>query len=197
MRSSVDVTQAGLELAEPESLPKKGFFFTLNRAMQILNRALMIPCMIALVLAAGILSYSVAARYFLKIPTEWQDETAVFLLVGATFFSSAYVQEFRGHVGIEAVVGLLPHGVNRFRMIVVDAIGFLFCAFFAWKSWTLCHEAYVDGVTSNSTWGPKLWIPYALMSVGMTLLSVQLAVECLTRVFVRNAYPSATRVVHG
>ena len=178
----LDVTEAGPELAAPQGpLHANPFFDGLNRAMQALNRWLMIPCMIALVAAALILSYSVAARYFLKIPTEWQDEMAVFLLVGATFFSAAYVQQFRGHVGIEAVPGLLSPRVNHFRMIVVDLISFLFCAFFAWKSWALCLEAFHEGQTSNSTWGPKLWIPYSLMSIGMTLLTLQLLVELTSR----------------
>ena len=55
--------------------------------------------MLALVLAAGVLTYSVVTRYFLKSATDWQDEVAVFLLVGATFMTTAHVQSLRGHVG--------------------------------------------------------------------------------------------------
>ena len=125
----VDITEAGTELTAPEGPPDgHPLFAALNRAMQTVNRWLMVPCMLALVAAACILTYSVIARYFLKIPTDWQDEMAVFLLVGATFFSSAYVQQFRGHVGIEAIPGLLSPRVNHVRMIVVDLISFLFAA---------------------------------------------------------------------
>jgi TRAP-type C4-dicarboxylate transport system permease small subunit len=109
--------------------------------------------------------------------TDWQDETAVFCLVGATFLCAAYVQSMRGHVGIEAVVGLLSPKVNRFRQLVVDLVSFGFCLFFCWKSWTLLHEAWVDKQTTSSTWGPPLSIPYGLMSVGMTLLCLQIAVQ--------------------
>ena len=54
----------------------------------------------------------------------WQDEAAVFLLVGATFMTSAYVQSQRGHIGIEAFVGLLPPFANRIRLWLVDVASF-------------------------------------------------------------------------
>ena len=153
----------------------------IDRGLQWVNRGLMAVCMLALIVAAGILTYSVLARYFLKIPTDWQDEAAVFLLVGATFVSGAYVQSQRGHIGIEALAGLLSPAVNRLRLILVDAGASLFCLFFSWKSWTLLHEAWVEGQTTSSSWGPPLWIPYSLMAVGMSLVGVQLLLHLAAR----------------
>jgi TRAP-type C4-dicarboxylate transport system permease small subunit len=154
---------------------------SLQRAMAMVNRAVAVPCMLALVAASAVLTYSVAARYFLKIPTDWQDETSVFLLVGATFLSAGYVQAQRGHVAIELLSSLLPARANRVRLMLVDVVSFAFCAFFAWKSWTLLHVAWVEGQTSNSSFGPPMWIPYSLMAAGMTLLSAQLFVALLAR----------------
>ena len=137
----------------------------------------MIASSVALVVASLVLTYSVVTRYFLKYSTDWQDETAVFLIVGAIFMSAAAIQARRGHVAIEAIVGLLPDRVNCVRVFLVDAAGFLFCSFFSWKSWTLLHEAVVENFHSGSTWGPPLWIPYSLMAVGVTLLSLQLLLQ--------------------
>ena len=149
----------------------------LASALDVINRIILVGSQIALVAASLVLSYSVAARYVFKQPTYWQDEMAVFLLVGATFLSAAYVQSRRGHIGIEALTGLLSPAVNRVRLILVDLLSLLFCAFFAWKSWSLMHEAWVDGQVSTSTWGPPLAIPYAIMAAGMTLLSVQILLQ--------------------
>jgi TRAP-type C4-dicarboxylate transport system permease small subunit len=167
--------------AAAEVPPSHPVVEVLDRGMAAVNRLVMLPCMLAVFSAAAILSYSVAARYFFKIPTEWQDETAVFLLIGATFLSSAYVQSFRGHVGVEAIAGLLPPAVNRLRMMFVELLSLAFCGFFAWKSWTLFAEALHEGHSSNSTWGPPLWIPYVLMSTGMSLLTLQLLLEVIRR----------------
>ena len=67
-----------------------------------------------------VLTYSVTSRYFLHLSTDWQDELSVFLIVGAVFMSSAAIQARRGHVGIEAIVGLLSPAVNHWRQLAVD-----------------------------------------------------------------------------
>lgn len=152
-------------------------------ALSVLNRTIVFLASIALIAASVILSYSVIARYFFGLPTYWQDEASVFLLVGATFLTAAYVQSRRGHVGIEAVAALLSDGANRIRLFFVDIASFLFCAFFTWKSWSLCHEAWVDGQVSSTTWAPPLWIPYSVMALGMTLLSLQILLQIVTAVF--------------
>ena len=149
----------------------------LAAALDALNRLILVGSQLALIGASLVLSYSVVARYWFKVATYWQDEAAVFLLVGATFLSAAYVQSKRGHIGIEALTGLLSAKVNRIRLIGVDIASFLFCAFFTWKSWALTEEAYVDGQVSSSTWAPPLAIPYSIMSVGMMLLSVQILLQ--------------------
>ena len=152
----------------------------LDLALAWLNRIILVLASIALIAACGILSYSVLGRALLQSPNYWQDEAAVFLLVGATFMTSAWVQHQRGHIGIEAFVGLLSPLANKVRLWLVDVASFAFCAFFTWKSWTLTHEAWEDGQVSNSMWSPPLDIPYGLMALGMTLLCVQILLQIIT-----------------
>jgi TRAP-type C4-dicarboxylate transport system permease small subunit len=151
----------------------------LSRALAICNNIIVVFASIALIAACVILSYSVLGRALFHSPNYWQDEAAVFLLVGATFMTAAYVQSQRGHVSIEAFVGLISPLANRIRLWLVDVASLAFCAFFAWKSWTLTHEAYVDGQVSNSMWSPPLAIPYVLMALGMTLLCLQLLLQII------------------
>jgi TRAP-type C4-dicarboxylate transport system permease small subunit len=157
-----------------------------DRVVAALNRVIVMLSSIALMLAGCVLTYSVVVRYFLKFSTDWQDEMSVFLIVGAVFMSAAAVQARRDHIGIEAIVGLLPKRVNHVRMLLVDAASLAFCAYFAWKSVTLLHEAIVDDYHSSSTWGPPLWIPYSLMTAGMILLSVQLLLQVVAGLRGRN-----------
>jgi TRAP-type C4-dicarboxylate transport system permease small subunit len=159
----------------------------IDRILAAINRVVVILSSIALVIASIVLTYSVFSRYFFHFSTDWQDELSVFLIVGAVFMSGAAIQAQRGHVAIEAIVGLLPARSNHIRQLAVDLASLAFCAFFAWKSWTLLDEAITENYHSGSTWGPALWIPYSLMSVGMTLLSLQLLLQVVTQLRGRKA----------
>ena len=170
MTSSVEIRDA-IDPATPQLIRPLAWL------LRAVNRAMVAVGMLSLLAASCVLTYSVFSRYIMKASTDWQDETAVFCLVGATFLSGAFVQARRGHIGIEVVSGLLPDVWNRARQVAIDLMCTLFCAFFAWKSWTLFHESWVDKQTTSSSWAPPLWIPYVLMSIGMTLLCLQLLVQ--------------------
>jgi TRAP-type C4-dicarboxylate transport system permease small subunit len=167
------------QLETSSAVPDNVFLAALERALAFCNWIIVILAAIALVAASAILSYSVLSRALFHSPNYWQDEASVFLLVGATFMTAAYVQGQRGHIGIEAFIGLLPPLVNRIRLWLVDVASFVFCAFFSWKSWTLAHEAWVDGQVTNSMWSAPLAIPYVLMACGMTLLCVQILLQIM------------------
>jgi len=141
---------------------------------------------IAVGIAACVLTWEATARYLFHIPSDWQDEVSVFLLVGATFLSAAWVQERRGHVGIQALGAVLPPRADGVRRYASDIAALVFCIFFSWKSWTLLHEAVRDGQISNSAFGAPLWIPYGSMAAGMTLVSLQLLVQVLSREALRS-----------
>jgi len=180
----------GIEIVEvATSAPPVVYAGPVDRVLAAVNHAVVVVSSVALVIASAVLSYSVFARYFLHVPTDWQDELSVFLIVGAVFMSGAAVQVRRGHIGIEAVVAIMSTRVNAVRQVLVDLASFLFCAFFAWKSFTLLHEALVEGYHSTTTWEAPLWIPYSLMAVGMSLLSIQILAQVTAALVGRRARP--------
>lgn len=173
----------GFELEQtlaPPAAPDSAVLAAATSGFANLNRLLLRLSMLAMIATSLVLSYSVATRYFFKSATDWQDEASVFMLVGMTFFCTAWVQSQRGHIGIEALSSILPAKVNAVRLFVVDLVSCLFCAFFSWKAWALCHEAWVDGQTTSSTFAPPLWIPYSMMAAGMTILTLQILLQVVS-----------------
>ncbi|HWW05291.1 TRAP transporter small permease [Collimonas sp.] len=163
------------------AIPDNPLVAILAGVLERFNKLALYLSMAALMLTALIMTYSVVARYFFHVPTDWQDDATVFMLVGVIFLCAAYTQSYRGHIGIEALASILPAAVNAVRLLLVDLVSFVFCGFFSWKSWALFHEAWSEGQTTSSTFAPPLWIPYSLMALGMTVLALQLLVQVLAR----------------
>ena len=177
-----------LEGAKPSLVPQVGGVLgKLAKLQAKINSYVLFVSMIALLAACLVLTLSVVMRYFLKLPTDWQDEVSVFLLVGAVFMCGAFVQAERGHIGIGALEGFFSPAANRIRLLFCDIASLAFCAFFTWKTWSMLHEAVVEGQTTSSTWGPPLWIPYGLMAAGMTLLCLQMLLQILIALKTKGA----------
>lgn len=166
-----DAILAGSETA-PEA-QRRGFGAFVAR----INDFMFSISAVALVVAAVVLTGGVIYSHYTRRGVVWQDEVTIYLIAGAIFLSSAAVQALRGHIGIEVFDAMLPKSINSARRAVLDALVLVFCVFFAWKSGGLLHEAWTEGQTSQSAWGPPLWIPYAVLTVGMALLALQVAYQ--------------------
>lgn len=173
--------EAELGVERPAEARAAGLLGGLQAALDRLNGFLLAVSAVAAGAAGCVLTWEVAGRYFFKIPSDWQDDVSVFLLVGASFLSASWIQARRGHVGIDALQHVLPAAADRVRRTLADLVSLAFCAFFCWKCWALLAEAWEEGQISDSPWGPPLWIPYGLMSVGMSVLVAQLSLQVLVR----------------
>jgi TRAP-type C4-dicarboxylate transport system permease small subunit len=167
------------DLTSSDPLSREGAPFLL-KALNVLNRVTAFLGSVAIGVAACVLSWEATARYLFKIPSDWQDEVTIFLLVGATFLACAWVQQQRGHVAIQALSAVLSPRADGVRRWLSDLMSLLFCCFFAWKSWTLLLEAIEDNQISGSAFGAPLWIPYGSMAVGMSLLVLVLFIQVLS-----------------
>jgi len=121
-----------VDLAEqrPVDVPSTGPLASLQHLVDRINSVLIALSAVAAGTAGCVLTWEVAGRYFFKIPSYWQDELSVFLLVGATFGAASWIQTRRGHIGISALEHILSPGAERVRRVFADFVTFAFCLFF-------------------------------------------------------------------
>jgi TRAP-type C4-dicarboxylate transport system permease small subunit len=178
------VTGHGIDAASaagvpPADVPETGLPGLAQKILTPVNTLMAIVSAIALLAASCVLTWEVVGRYFLAIPSDWQDELSAILLIAATFASAGWIQARRGHVAIDALSHVLPPSVDRVRRRLAYLCAFAFCAYFAFKSFQLLHEAWDEGQTTPSAWGSPLWIPYGCMAFGMALLALQQCAQLL------------------
>jgi TRAP-type C4-dicarboxylate transport system permease small subunit len=138
-----------------------------------------------------VISFEVVSRYVLRAPHDWNLELNIFFLIASTFLAAAFTQMKRGHVGIEVLDGLLSPRWNRWRYAVSDVISLAFCVIITYYIWKYFQQAWAGDWVSDSTWGPKVWIPYSFMGIGMTALCLQLLVQ-----IIEDGFLQPTRISH-
>lgn len=140
-----------------------------------------------IVVSCVAISYEVVARYYFKSPHTWSLEFNIFLLVAATFLAAGFTQMRRGHVGTEVLESVMSTGWNRRRILLGDILSLLLCAFIGVKVWQYAWQAWSEGWTTDSVWAPHLWIPYALMGAGLTLITAEYVVQVVDAIAGRTA----------
>lgn len=167
-------------VSRPPSTAAERALAAISGAMHAINRVLIWTGGLALVAAAVVLTEGVVVRYVFHLATDWQDELAVFLIIGATFIAAAAVQERRGHIAIEAFIGTAGTRYDRVRRPLVDVMSLVFAGYFAWKCFDRLTDAWLGGEKTDSSWGAPLFVPYGLMAIGLGLLCIQLVLQILS-----------------
>lgn len=137
--------------------------------------------------AAGLIAVGVVVvcqmvfvRYVLGHNTIWQTDFVTYSLVAATFIGSPYVLMTHGHVNVDVV----PHYAGpRLRMglaVFAAAVTLAFAVTMAVLTFLFWKEAWDNKWVSDTMWRARLWIPYASMPIGLTLLTFQALADLLS-----------------
>src|SRR2546421_11829187 len=129
-----------------------------------------------------VVCHMVFVRYVLNHNPIWQTDFVTYSLVAATFIGSPYVLMSRGHVNVD----VLPHYAGprlRFALAVLaSAITFAIALVMAVLTFMFWKEAWDNRWVSDTMWRARLWIPYASMPIGLTMLALQCLAEFIALV---------------
>jgi len=146
---------------------------------------------------------NVIARYVFNSNILWALETTVFLFAWLVLIGASYCVKTRVHLGVDAVINLLPTGPRRVLALLTVAACLAFSVLLligAWNFWApFAALPLLDGTVKDQAWyevndipmigflrfieGPmnqgeayeKLprFIPYAVLPIGMFLLTLR------------------------
>jgi TRAP-type C4-dicarboxylate transport system permease small subunit len=126
-----------------------------------------------ILLSSLVVLHQVSVRYFFGLPSIWQTEMSIYLLMFSTFVGGAYALKHNGHVGVDLVSIKLPPRAQAYLRIATSILCLGLTVIVAWKGFNMWWEATENGWKSDTLWGPKLTYPYAILPLGMMLMSLQ------------------------
>jgi TRAP-type C4-dicarboxylate transport system permease small subunit len=126
-----------------------------------------------LFILALIIFYDVCMRYLFTRPTIWALEISEYLLVYLCFAGITEAQRRKAHIKMGFFYTKFPKGVQLHLNLLFVLLTVIFSLLICIESYKLCITAYTLDSMSNTLLETPLVIPYALVPLGMTFLTLQ------------------------
>lgn len=130
-----------------------------------LSRWAMYIAVVGLLGIVGVVVGSVIWRYILNDAPAWSEQVALILVINVAMFGAAAGVRDEGHIGMESLIGLLPHKIQVWVGNLVGVITIVFGAVLAWGT-------TVMGISVQSNLIPTLGISEAWRYAPCTIAGI-------------------------
>jgi TRAP-type C4-dicarboxylate transport system permease small subunit len=152
------------------------------RTVAFLSRVAGVAAAFLIGFAVLVICDMVVERYILNRTTIWQIDVVTYSIVGATFIGSAYVLMTRGHVNVDVLPIYLGPRARYWLALYSILLAFAFCVVLFILCTLYWYEAWSKDWHSDTVWRARLWVPYAVMPIGLGLLVLQYIAELISLV---------------
>lgn len=114
----------------------------------------------------------VFTRFVIKYSIPWTEELARYLMAWAVFIGAGIGAKESAHVGIDALVEVLPKKLKGYIKVIALVISMVFSIILIFLSIIMLEFLITTGQTSPAMKLP-MWIPYCSVLVGGVLMSIR------------------------
>jgi TRAP-type C4-dicarboxylate transport system permease small subunit len=126
-----------------------------------------------LLLLAVIIFYDVLMRYLFVRPTIWALEISEYLLVYICFAGVTEAQRLKAHIKMRFFFSKFPEVIQLYLNLIFTLFTILFSFIIFLGAYDLTVSAFRLDSMSNTLLETPLFIPYALVPIGMGFLTLQ------------------------
>ncbi len=137
--------------------------------------------------AAGVLfaclaiTWAVLGRGFFGMNTIWELEASVYLLIYAAFLSAGFAHRSGGQIAVDFLRESLTGRARLVHRTFLDAVALgLFGLLFV-SGGEMFLGAWESGWSSDTLWGPPLWVPYLAIPLGSAVICLCLVSDIVLR----------------
>ncbi len=124
----------------------------------------------------------VVMRFVFNSGISWAQEATLHLSAWMVLFGASYGVKVGSHIGVDAVVRLLPRATRRIVSLIAVAGCLVYCGLFAYGSWIYLKKIHSIGIRLEDIPVAK-WLAHSILLIGLVLLGirfVQLAYQIIT-----------------
>lgn len=120
-----------------------------------------------------VVGYEVIARYLLRQPTIWAQETSAMLFGAYIILGGAYTFYNGDHVNMDLVYSRLSVRMQALVDVITFFLFALFCLALMWKGFEAAWWSLKDLEHSGSIWNPPVYPIKIVLPLGATMLLLQ------------------------
>lgn len=111
----------------------------------------------------------VIARYIFNYSFVWALELTTFIFGGLIFLGMAYGVKKGAHIGVDALVRVLPPATARIVAILATLLCLLYAGIVFVGGWIYVDKMYMIGILAQDMPIPQ-WVPRMVMPIGFAFL---------------------------
>jgi C4-dicarboxylate transporter DctQ subunit len=116
----------------------------------------------------------VVLRFVFSTGFLWMEELTLHVSAWMVLFGASYGLKVGAHIGVDAVVRLIPPGPRRWVSAFAAALCLAYCGLFLYGGWIYLAKVYSIHIELQSM-GIQAWVAHSILIIGFGLLAVRSA----------------------
>lgn len=115
----------------------------------------------------------VILRFVFNTGYLWIQEITLLISAWMVLFGASYALKVGAHIGVDAVVRLIPTGARRWISVFATLLCLAYCGFFLYGGWLYLKQMYMIHIELEDV-ALERWIAHSILLIGFGMLSVRL-----------------------
>jgi C4-dicarboxylate transporter DctQ subunit len=146
-------------------------------------------CAFALGSVSILIFVQVLLRYFWNYTPDWSEELSRYLIVWTIFIGTAIGVRNNIHIGVDALLRLMPHSFKLTMEVILNVIGVVVSLVLIWLSVLFIQET-LEYEQLSPAMRISMAIPYSAMPVGLSFAVIHF-IHDIIKLFTTHEEPIA------
>lgn len=126
-----------------------------------------------LVFATLLVFADVVARFVFNTGWLWSQELTLHLSAWFVLIGASYGIKMGSHIGVDAVVRLLPDRAHRVVAAIAVLLSLAYCGFYLAGAYSYLRIVWITGITLEDIPVPQ-WLAHSILPLGLSFLVIRL-----------------------